>query len=581
MSSNTMKIALTFTAIDAASGIVLGLEKRILGMGKDAEETRRHFENMVGSLRSGLKSLAFSKYIFDSLKPVLKLTADMEESFTTLEMSLQKTGENAAVFREELEKIKDTAGKVQLLFPASQKEFIDAATILAQSGMSREDIANPKGALYSVGALSSIGKVSTEYSAQLMSQAANVFGLKGERLSEFADWSQRIGTSTLLHIKDQAQALSEGGAAAGILKIGYKDTLTAMGAISQMEGGPSKAGERFAEFGQRIMGATKEEKKALKTAGFDFFDKKGNLKSFPLIVKNLQGLESGLKKRGFTEQQILDLWKKIFQGRGEYAAYALGKTGDNSFEDVQKRAEDSLGIQAKVDKALEDMNTQVRALTGSVKTLVEDAFDPLLKSLTPIVRTINDAIGPLDSFVKEHRTLMKDMGIGVGILLGLNTARAILRIAQAAMSFTKVLTGVGVATSGAAVGTRALAGAVAALNKYLGPFMLGWEAGKKIKESEENYADKRAQMQGEFSGAKDYYSKLFERMDISRDHPVENSLLENAVSRLAEAWQERPKNDITLNINVDQSGRVTTKSNDPDTRSTINLKRGDFDFTQF
>ena len=49
MSSNTMKIALTFTAIDAASGIVLGLEKNVSwAWGRTSEEIRRDFENMVG-----------------------------------------------------------------------------------------------------------------------------------------------------------------------------------------------------------------------------------------------------------------------------------------------------------------------------------------------------------------------------------------------------------------------------------------------------------------------------------------------------------------------------------------------------
>ena len=620
-----MKLALTFTAVDAASGVLLSLEKKILGMGKDAQKVKRDFEDMIGHMRAGIKSLAFSKYIFDSFKPILKITADMEESFTELELSLRKTGENAAVFHEQLEKIKDTAGKVQLLFPFGQKEFIDAATIFAQSGMSREDIANPKGALYSAGALSSIGKVPLEYSAQLLSTAANIWGLKGEQLSQFADQSQRIGTTTSMHIKDQALALQESGAAAGILKISYQDTLTALGTISQMEGGPSKAGERFAEFSQRIMGSTKEEKKALKTAGFDFFDEKGNLKSFPLIVQNLQGLESGLKARGLTEQQILDLWKKIFQGRGEYAAYALGKTGDNSFQDIAKRQAESLDIQAKADKALEDFNTQIQALTGSVRTLVSDAFDPLLKSITPIIKTINDLLGPLDSFVKAHRALMKDIGIGLGALVAAGTAGGIYRIVRSIMSFTRVIRGLGVAVGGvttaaegaagaatlAATGTAAFSGALALVSQYLGPFLIGIAAGKKILESEEDYKGKRAELIGELSGEKERVLNMLSKNkpggelgDVMQGHllrmihrtpgaeianvgfdsmkkmvPYDPSYAKmTSEERMKAAAIVKPQNNITLNIHIDQDGRVTSSSNDANTTSKINLKRGAFDF---
>src|SRR5208337_1724756 len=209
MPSNAFKLAMTFTAVDAASGVILGLEKKILGMGKDAQRVRRDFEDMVGHMRAGLKSLAASKYIFDMIKPAVKIAADNEEAMTALEMTIAKAGESSAKLHEELEKIRDTAGKLQLLFPFGQREMILAATVMAQAGMKPEDLYSQKGALFSVGALASLsqGKMSTEGAASLVSTGANIFGVKGDEIGRMADWMQRIGTTTPLHLESQQHSL--------------------------------------------------------------------------------------------------------------------------------------------------------------------------------------------------------------------------------------------------------------------------------------------------------------------------------------------------------------------------------------
>lgn len=588
--SNTMKIALTFTAIDAASGVVLGLEKKILGMGKDAQKVRRDFEDMVGHTRAGLKSLAASKYIFDMIKPAVRIAADTEEAMTSLEMTIAKAGESSAKLHEELEKVRDTCGKLQLLFPFGQREMIQAATVMAQAGMKVQDLYAEKGALFSVGALASLsqGKMSTEGSASLVSTGANIFGVKGNEIGRMADWMQRIGTTTPLHLENQQHSLAEGGAMARLLGISYKDALTAMGVAARQSGDATTAGERFSEFGMRLVGPTKKEKKALKQAGIKFYNEKGHRLPFQDIVKELQNFRKKAEKRGLTEEKIDELFKHIFEGRGQFMATYLSKTGEGSFQDVAKNAEESLSVEEKLAKALQDFNRQVQALTGSIQTLVADAFDPLLKDLTPIVMKINDVVGALDSFTKKNRELTHGISVAVAILGGVLVAGGVYRMVRAVISLGRVLAGLGVAVSGvstaagaATTGTLGLVGVLGVLSKYLAPFLFGLKAGQEIKKSEENYADKRAEMKGELSGDKEYYNKFFERMDITREHPVEHERLDEALSNMYEAFKERPKIEITQNIRVDQSGRVTSSSDDPNTTTKINLKRGEFDLGGF
>ena len=429
----------TFTAVDAASGIMLGLEKNILlGMGKAAQKVRKDFEDMVRHTQNALKGLATTKYIFDEMIKGIKVSATLQEAMGDLERTLKRSGENAGAFREEMDKIRDVAGSIELLFPFGQKEVIEAATRLAQGGMSRKDIAEERGALYSVGALASIGKIYSEESASLVLAGANIFDVKGAEIGKMADWFQRIGTTTPLRHSQQAQALHEGGPSARTLGISYKDTLTAMGTYAKQTGDAATAGERFEEFGQRIMGATKQEKKALKKAGLSFYDKKGRALPFESIVKELQEFREKAQKRGLTDEEIAQLFKEIFQGRGEFMAFALSHKGEGSFQDVRAKAEESLSIEEKTASVLEEVSTKWRALTGNIQTFLADAFDPLLKDVGIGIDYVNDLVGKMDSFVKVHKELTEWSGKAVAAIGALVGLRTIVWAAQALLNLTRV-----------------------------------------------------------------------------------------------------------------------------------------------
>src|SRR5208337_2079057 len=166
------------------------------------------------------------------------------------------------------------------------------------------------------------------------------------------------------------------------------------------------------------------------------------------IVKELQNFRKDAKARGLTEEKVDELFKHIFEGRGQFMALYLSKIGEGSYQDVQKNAEESISVEEKLAKALQDFNRQVQALTGSIQTLVTDAFDPLLKDLTPIVMKINDVVGALDSFTKKLRSLTHGITVSLGLLGGALGAAGIYRLIKMVVSLGRVLTGLGVAASG-------------------------------------------------------------------------------------------------------------------------------------
>jgi TP901 family phage tail tape measure protein len=614
MLSNTMKMALMFTAIDATAGILRGLDNRILGLGKAAQKTRQDFESMVSHMQAGLKALAASWYIGKELEKGVKVSADMEESMSTLEMSMGRTRQNAAEFHEQLEKVRDVAAKVQLLFPMGQKEFVDAAVVLTQSGMKFKDLADEKGALYSVGALASIGKISTVQAAETISAGANIFEAHGAKLGKMADFMQRIGTTTPLHIGLQAEALHEAGPSAKGLGFSYEETLTAMGTYAKQTGDAAKAGTRFQEFGQRLLNSSKEEKKALKEAGISFYDLSGKLKPMVGIVEELQRFRAETKGKHpyFTEQEFNDLFKKIFQGRGEFMAYALSKTGEGSYQDVYKTQAESYDIQAKVNIALKDFNRNIEALVGSTKTLVADAFDPLLKSLTPVVQQINAVIGALDDFSKAHRELVKDVSGAVVALMAAGAVYGSYRLIRGIISFTRVLAGLSTAATAATAaaapleaGAVALAGGATMAASAVMALVAALAAATWWMHSS---TMERYKKTGELPPSPD------ERPDIAKWEDPDEALIKAALGKSKAELQanrryllppapeaanvakhdrptvdavvaglhrlenhlqkQKPEVHVHLSVNVDQNGRATSVSHDPNAK--IDLKRGRF-----
>ena len=486
--------------------------------------------------------------------------------------------------------------------------MVNAAVTLTQSGMKYQELASETGALYSVGALASIGKVSTVEAAEAISAGANIFGAKGDELGKMADFMQKVGTTTPLHIGLQATALREGGPEAKMLGLTYKEAFTAMGAYAKQTGDAAKAGERLMEFGHRLSGATAKEKEALEEAGPSFYDRRGKRKPFLQIIQELQRFRADLESKHptFTEEEFNDLFKKIFEGRGEFMAFALSKRGEGSYQDVAAEAEKSYSIQEKVNIATRDFGRNVEALLGSTKTLVADAFDPLLKSLTPLVKQINDVIGALDSFAKEHRELTKDVTKGVVALMAFGAVWGSIRIVQGIISFTRVLgafaTGARVAAAAAApleagvaaiaTGATAAASAVASLVTALGALtwwmhssvMEHYEKTGELPPSPNDPLDSSIQWEDPDAALikqalrKDK-GQVGGNMSSALPHP-EHSYSEQ-MSRFVESLKVHPQVNITQNISIDQNGRVTSSTSDPDAKTTINLKRGRFMPTSF
>ena len=613
MSTGALKVALTFTAIDAASTVAKAIENRIVGMGEAAKQTRRDFDSMISNMAAGLKAFAATTYTFHLMMRGVHAAADMQAAMTDLENSMHKSYLYGAKLQETLEKVRDVAGKIQEIFPYGQKQFVEAATVFAQSGMKPSDILAPKGALYAAGATATLANSTPAAMAEQIAQIGAVFGLKASQYGELAEVMAKIHHSSLLKIPDMAVALQEPGSLARSLGIGYKDFFTALDDLVQHGVDPSRAGDEFAEFLSRTTMHTKKMEEAMKRAGIHFYEH-GKRLPFVDLIHELQNWKNTAVARAMTQEQRDAVWKNIFGERPGRAANMFADTGENSFQNVEDRWKESVGIADMIDARLKDFNVQMDALKGTAQTLAGDAFDPMLHSLTEMVKVANLLVGDLDEVARKYRGITKWgdrlVEVGIGGIATVGLVRMIKGLKAGGRVFKDLMRG-GSTVTGIAEGL-ALKKAVGVTPVFVTNWhdgIGGWPAIKPPGGSETETADAAsilksipaavlasaalstaaiagaglmaifgaAYFSNPLGRAFNEFGEVFHK-NTTLDALKHEARASEAIAKRVEqfvAHQKDAKQPITLNIHIDEKGKIIA-TGDMHTIPKINLRRGVF-----
>jgi TP901 family phage tail tape measure protein len=636
--SNAMKIALTFTAIDAASGMMRMLENRILGMGKAAQSVRKDFEAMVSHTQAGLKSLAASVAILNELKPGIRIAASMEEAIDNLKMSLQTAGKPAAQLTKELQKAREVADDLQKITPFSSRQIVQSETMLSRAGIRWEDIMAPKGAAYAASTLATIMSdkgMTPETASEMLTKTAIAFHLRGSQFGNLADIYQRVLTTTILgqHPESFTTGIGNLAGVAATMGLTPRQAVQFLATVAGSVANPEEAGTYAKDFLLRLTGARKTQKEEMEKLGLHFFDQQGNLKPFQGVIDELRGKTSRLNQKELTEAIF-----KVFGIQGLQAALALRRTGMGSYEDVGTHLNKTSDISTKLATRLEGLDANLKSLAGTTESAVANAFNPMLHTLTGMTKAANDFVDAGGKYAGRHQDVMKAVdwsiaGIGAGA-----AGYGLYRLLRAGVSGAAMFRGL--RSTGLAVAEGKALEKIAGVTPV---FVVNWpgrdiqmpgaeKSGPVLYDRYGNPITRNAA--AETSGAASNAAKvgagggfwlgplvgitatmaaasLSVGYDFMKAHPenpfldpfepvgrtwvardsearqttnalrattlhVEDPKLEGTLSKMEGILRQKIKNEIVLNIRVDQNGRVSAQSNDADTTARINLKRGEF-----
>jgi TP901 family phage tail tape measure protein len=233
------------------------------------------------------------------------------------------------------------------------------------------------------------------------------FNLKGGEYAEVANFLQKVDQASVSTIPDLFEGMKMVAGQAAMMKVSWKDTLIAMGTLSQSGLKGTMGGTALGDFFERLVAGSRITRKMIAAVNADlarqgkqplkFWDDKGHLKQLPVIIKNLRESMSG-----FTDEKKLLIMHKIFETQGGRAAAALMHEGAGSWEEVAAGVGKAADIQEKLNIRMEGFNANLKSLSGTSQTTAASFFSPWLEPLNAIIQKANDATAALGKFADKH-----------------------------------------------------------------------------------------------------------------------------------------------------------------------------------
>lgn len=435
--SGAMKLAMTFTAIDAASSILLGIEKKILRLGDDAKHVQKAYREMVSEFRTGLKAFAATKYILETAYTKgVKPAADLQEAMTNVKMNIASSAASAEELNNWLKQVEATSIKVAKNQPFKAEEIASTANELLKAGIKIQDVVGEKGAAFAAGGLSALSGMDPAATALQMGKVSEQYNIKGgEQFKEFADWMTKVDDATSTKIPELFYGLKRAGTEMQALHISVKDSITALGVLSPLA---DEAGTALGRMVERMAGTTPQSRKEMKKLGLKFF-KNGK---FIGLGPALDQIQDKFSKMEDQEEMIRSI-HKIFQEEGGRAVEAfinLYRNTGKRFSDMTNEYGQGLDIESKLKIRKESFNASKKDLSTTIDTTKGILFKPVLEPLSNISNSINETIGGIQDSAQNNTAIPKVVAGGTAalafsamalatykMLKGLKAARTVFR----------------------------------------------------------------------------------------------------------------------------------------------------------
>jgi len=634
MSSDTMKLALQITAVDMLSGVLAGVQKKISSLGPAAQQVGKDFEQMSDHMTKSLKAMAVAHYGIEKIVKGIKPAADFQDAMLEYEMTLMRSSKNAEQLKKELAESSREARKISAMTLYDKSTSVRTMLKLEESGVEHKAVV--EGAGMAAAQLGVVTKSSPDLAANALLSVGIPYHLEGAQYKEVADVLQKHILSGRLKLSDYETHFKYIIPAAQRMGMTWQETTSFLAMLGE-QGLVNNAGIEGKDFLERMSGGSREERKIhaelnqkLVKKGkkpLEFYDK-GNPRKLHDIINDLREIDKEL-----TPQERAFVTEKMFGTRGGIAADASKRKGQGDLDYIEERAKQSASMAEKFEVRMRGLNAQMELFATNITNLKAEVFEPLLAPLTAVAKKMGETTDKVVDLAEQHKTLTKTAGYTAVGVVGGATAIAAYQAVKAAIAGGKVLKGLA-GLGGTAMGigegkaiqaatgvqpvfvvnmpggfgnfsassvvggaaevaagaasatalTKSFASAFAAATPWLATAIVsglgGYILGSGINRG-------LAKLSGWLTNGK--YSSdgwLGEMVyDAQEKYPGKlGSMIsgEKQKNEIGSGWLadmgvgEKQKNEINMNITVDQQGRVTSSTDDPNTTANITTNRGSF-----
>lgn len=286
------------------------------------------------------------------------------KSFGQFEASLNQAAVVAGGTAKDIGQLDDLANKMGADLPLSAQDCADAMIEMARNGASIGDI---KKQFPAIAQAATAAGADIKVTAGVVQESMNIWGKSLDSPQQAAAILVQTANASNASIEDMQQALATIGGPAGQAGMSMQVTSEAIGLLTNKGFSAARASMDLGHAITQMMAPSSIAKKAMNELGISFTDAQGNMKKFPVILRDLnQALD---KLNPAEKAQKL---KAMFGASGAQAILPLldsvkNKTNDTkvSWDAYAKAQEKAAGSTKKSTQSLKDQANEMQKNVGS------------------------------------------------------------------------------------------------------------------------------------------------------------------------------------------------------------------------
>lgn len=381
-----------FVSVDARiSGLERGLmraQSQLSGaqrkMGKDADliehKLGRMGKRMAKGAAIGGAEIAVLG-VAGAIGYAVKKAADFESQLDSLGSVTKASGRDMA-------RLKKQAMDAGAATKFSALDAAKAQTELAKGGLTASKILG--GGLSGALNLAAAGEMDLAQAGETVANSLNLFKLEGSGAGHVADLLAQAANSTTAEVSHFAQALTQGGAAAKAAGASIDQTIVGLEALALAGVRGSDAGTSLKAALTQLASPTDKQAEATKSLSLEFFNAKGELKTFPAIAGMLRKSWGGL-----TKEQRLAAASTIAGTDGMRTLLALYDAGPQKLQKITAAHKEQGTAQEVAAKKQDNLKGKFENFMGSVETAAITVGEQMLPALSEGFVDLTDEVNKM------------------------------------------------------------------------------------------------------------------------------------------------------------------------------------------
>lgn len=402
--AEALELALSFTAIDAASGMLSRLESRLSALGKAGEVAQGNFNAMRDNFNKGLQGIGMAWSGWKLMEPGIEAAAELQRAGLETRNFLEDGAKSAAQIGKELRAVNRTSINISENQPISAAHAAEFQNSLLKKGFAAE---MATGAAPAALALAQLRKASPESIAELSELFKEQFGTKTS-----SDMSNALDMVAKANVdpEEVRSALARTGQQMHSMGLSLNEAITVAGMLK----GISRPGAALDSLLGSVLNTYADPQSTssqyARALGLSFFHNNKFV--------GLANVQEQLKKTfsGMENATRLGYLKKAFPESGADVADKLFNS-----ESIKEFSEAA----AKRKAAVAQLNIQNKSLLSTLNelgnawhNLLGQMYTPLMPAISAPLEQAKNAVSKTGNFLGDHSVVAGSLGVGLAGILG-------------------------------------------------------------------------------------------------------------------------------------------------------------------